>query len=285
MNKEFAWFLGYLLSDGSITRPTYRAKGDETHLQFVCKYDDRELMYKIKSILNSKAKVHNYPEYKSPQSKIRIYDKKEIINKFSDIKSRVPADVIKGYERHFIRGCFDGDGTLSYRKSRKSFRIGFIDEKEEITKWVADTITNTLKLPKKNPRWIKQSNVWETLWEGNIARLIAYWIYHGDINNCCLSRKKRKYCQYVLNNHIFTSEDMEMLYASHVVLDERDEVMPIATSSRTLSWCKTLQYLLHVNSTPVFHNKGIHKYYRLHISDDVFIANMRDTQLFKLSKA
>ena len=45
----------------------------------------------------------------------------------------MPVEKIAGYERHFIRGCFDGDGTLSWRKNRNTFRIGFIDQEENIT--------------------------------------------------------------------------------------------------------------------------------------------------------
>lgn len=285
MNSKMAWFLGYLLSDGAITHPSYRGKGDETHMQFICKYADRELMHKVKAILGIKAVVHDYSEYKSPQPKIRVYDRRDIIDEFSDIKERVPVEAIKGYERDFIRGCVDGDGTISYRASRNAVRFGFIDEKKEITDWVCDTLVDTLMLPPKAPRWVPQNNVWEILWEGNLARLIIWWLYHGDIDDCCLSRKHELYKKYVLDNNTFDNQDQELLYVSHTVLDERNEIMPIADSNRTLAWCKRIQHLLDVNSTPVFHNKGTHKYYRLHIKDSDFIANMRDTQLFELPKA
>lgn len=265
MNEEKAWMLGYLLSDGSIVHPKYRKKGDETHLEFICKYDDREVMYKLKAALNTAAKVQEYPNYKSPQAKLRSYDCKDIVEEYSDIKERVPVNQIKGYERHFIRGLIDGDGTLSYRADRKSFRIGFIDQVQGITQWVSDTICNTLSLPIKLARWSPQNNVWELMWEGNMARLIAWWLYHGNIQHCSLQRKFNKYIAVVLDNRSFTTIDDELLAAVNAYYDNNGEIAFITPGSQTLDWCKRLQKLLSFNTVPVFHNKGKRKYYHLYI--------------------
>ena len=276
MNKAFAWFLGYLLSDGAITHPAYRGKGDETHMQFICKYDDRELMHKVKDILHTKAIVHDYPQYKSPQSKIRVYDRRDVIDRYADIKEKVPAEDIFGFERHFIRGCFDGDGTLSYRVNRGTFRIGFIDEKKEITDWICNTICNNLGLPSKNIRWVPQNHVYEVLWEGKIANIIAWWLYHGDIDICCLSRKKEIYKHRVLEDHLFQNEWQEMLCAANAYVNEDGNIGFCFPSTQTLRWCKILQTILPVHTVPVFHNKGKRKYYQLYIPDKNFVANMRD---------
>lgn len=265
MNKEKAWMLGYLLSDGSIVRPLYRGKGDETHLEFICKYNDKEVMYKLKTVLQTSARVQEYPNYKSPQAKLRPYDCRDIIDEYSDIKQRVPAEKIQGYERHFIRGLIDGDGTLSYRESRKSFRLGFIDQVQGITQWVADTICNTLELPAKQTRWSEQNNVWEIMWEGNIARLIAWWLYHGDIQHCSLQRKLNKYQTIVLNDQSFTDKNNELLQSVNAYYDDTGEIAFITPGNQTLAWCQRLQKLLTFNTVPVFHNKGKRKYYHLYI--------------------
>lgn len=265
MNKEKAWMLGYLLSDGSIARPPYRGKGDETHLEFICKYDDREVMYKLKEVLQTSAKVQEYPNYKSPQAKLRPYDCRDIVNEYSDIKQRVPVEKIQGYERHFIRGLIDGDGTLSYRESRKSFRIGFIDQIQSITQWVADTICNMLSLPIKQARWSEQNNVWEIMWEGNMAKLIAWWLYHGDVQHCSLQRKLDKYRIIVLSNQSFANRDNELLHAVSAYYDNNGEIAFVTPNNQTLVWCQRLQKLLTYNTVPVFHNKGKRKYYHLYI--------------------
>ena len=129
MNKEFAWFLGWLLTDGSITRPTYRGKGDESHIQFCLHVCDEEVLYKIKTVLQTRANVKTYPTYQSQQCKLRVYDRKDIVNDYADIKKHIPKD-IEGYERHFIRGLVEGDGCLHYRESRKTIRINFLNQEK-----------------------------------------------------------------------------------------------------------------------------------------------------------
>lgn len=255
--------MGLLLSDGCINKPKYRKKGDETHLEFICKYSDREVLYKIKDILHTKAKVHDYPDYKSPQSKIRIYDRKDIIERYYDIKTIIPED-IEGYERHFIRGLIDGDGCLYYREKRKSFLIIFVDEYEHIVRWVADTICDALMLPKKNIRHIEKDHIYEIRWEGTIAQLIAYWLYHGDVEHCSLQRKLQKMYDCILNGNKSLTIDQGYIYAAKAYLDNNEIAFP-TNAIRTLDWCHRLQKLLSFNTVPVFHNKGKRKYYRLYI--------------------
>ena len=275
MNKELAWLLGYLLSDGCINKPKYRKKGDETHLEFICKYDDREVLFKIKEILNTRAKVSEYPDYKSPQAKIRIYDRKDLIEEYSNIKTEIPAEKIKGFERHFIRGLIDGDGCLYYRANRDSFVLNFIDEYECITRWVVDTICEKLKLPQKDISYREKDHIWTVSWEGSLARLIAFWLYSGDIENCCLKRKLDKYKEAVLHNQKFNSLDEELIYSVKAYIDENNEIAFKVPSLQTLDWAKRLQKLLSFNTTPVFHNKGRRKYYHLYIPNKP-IVNTRD---------
>lgn len=273
MNKEFAWVLGYLLSDGCINRHVYPNKGDKTHLFFICQYIDNDVLYKVKEILQTRANVNHYPNYSSPRSQLCVYDRKDIIKKYADIKTTIPSD-IKDYERHFIRGLIDGNGTLSLRKARNSFRLGFTNEHEFIVSWVTKTICEQLRLPLKRYRFVPQSNIWEVLWEGNIARVIAYWLYHGDIEHCALKRKLDKYKTDVLDNYNFDSQDNELLYASKAIQTDNTILMQ-APSNKTLAWAHILQNLLSFNTTPVCSNSGQRKYYYLHIPNR--IANMQST--------
>lgn len=271
MNKEIAWFLGFLLSDGSIIRPTYRGKGNEQHISFCIHYKDKEVLYKIKDILHTRAKVHVYPNYKSPQAKIEIYDRKDIEKEFYDIKEHVPVEKIKGYERHFIRGLIDGDGCLYYRKNRgNGLMINFIDEKKEIVDWVNKTICKELNIKYKECTYKEKDHIYSISWEGKIGRLIAWWLYHGDIDNCKLERKYQYYKTYVLDNKSFDNYDKELIYAINTFIEDNKINMNVS-SNLTLDWCKRLQKYLSFNTTPIFKNKGKTKYYFLHIPDTSII--------------
>lgn len=261
MNKEFAWFLGMLVSDGSIVRPTNRGKGDEKRITFCIKNTDKPVLYKIKAILNTGANVREYPNYKSPQAQINIYDRKDIMNDYDDIKTVVPD--IDGYERHFIRGICDGDGCLNYRVNRNSFRINFINEHYEIVKWISNTLSDNLLIEYKEPKFKECDNLYIIEWEGKIARLIAWYLYHGSIDNCCLDRKKDYYKKYVLDDNDVSGND-EIVKALN--LDILNDTMCMnVNASKTLNWCHIVKNIINLNVTPVPQNKGKTKYYALHI--------------------
>lgn len=263
MNKDFAWFLGTLLSDGSLTTPTYRKKGDESFIQYCIHIKDKEMLYKIKNIINTRANILEYPEYKSPQCKINVYDRKDIMKEYSDIKTVVP-NSIKDYERHFIRGIVDGDGNLYYRANRNSFSFSVINEHKNIIEWISKTLSENLMIPYKEPRHIPHDHIYEYRVEGNIAKLIAWWLYHGDIEDCRLERKYDYYNKYVLNN-LCLYGDEELLKAVNASYINDNHITTNVQSYKTLEWCHRLQGLLSFRTTPVFHNKGKTKYYQLYI--------------------
>lgn len=260
MNKEFAWFLGTLLSDGSITRPTC----DTTHIQYCIHVKDVECLYKIKEILGTSAKVHEYPHYKSPQCKIRVYDRKDIIENYNNIKSEIPSDIV-GYERHFIRGIVDGDGCLNYRPSRDSFRINIINEKLNIVQWCSQMIYEYLDIPYKEPKHVEYDHIYRIEYEGRVARLIAWWLYHGDIEKCVLKRKHEYYKHYVLRDNDSLDNDVTLLEATMCTYIDDNNITTNMPSYKTLEWCHRIQRQLSFNTVPVFHNKGKTKYYHLYI--------------------
>lgn len=263
MTKEFAWFLGFLLTDGCINKPAYRNKGDETHIEFCIHIKDEEALHKIKNIVQTRANIRTYPNYQSPQAKLCIYDRKDIITKYENIKTVIPSD-ITGYERHFIRGLIDGDGCLYKRKNRNEFVVNFIDEYYDIVEWVNTTISLLLGVNKKLITRKECDHVYTMTYSSKEARLVAWWLYHGDIDHCCLSRKLDYYKEHVLNYNIFNNQDDELIYAIQGSITN-DSIIPNAMASKTLYWCHILQSLLSIKCNPICTNKGKTKYYYLHI--------------------
>lgn len=263
MTKDFAWFLGWLFTDGYIPKEGSKAY-NKGIMQFICKYSDTEVLYKIKNILETKTNVHEYPNYKSPQSKLDIYDCKEISYKYQDIKNNIPVDDIKDFERHFIRGVVDGDGCIHYRKARDSIILNITNADSKSLQWITDTITNKLLLPAKKIKPVIRDNTNVVKWEGNIAKLIVWWLYHGNIENCCLLRKYNKYKEAILHNKEFENYNEELLYAVNAQI-EKNEIGFNVPSLNSLDWAKRLQSLLSYKTQPVFHNPGKRKYYKLYI--------------------
>ena len=268
MDKYFSWFLGFLASDGSIVRPTYRRKGDESHISFCIHHDDGEVLYKIKEILKTKANVRLYPNYDSPQAQINIYDRKDIICDFEDIKDIVPNGVLM---RHYIRGVCDGDGCLAYRFNRNSFRINIVNESYGILNSICTEISNIFNISKKKPRWKSQDNLYIIEWEGKIARLIAWWLYSGDIDGCVLQRKLDKYIEFVLCGEENRFKPDEIFVATgnkgeYLINKHSDGIIisMMVDSRNSLRWAKIFSKIIK-RSTPIPVNKGQRKYYSLYI--------------------
>lgn len=262
MTKDFAWFLGWLFTDGHIPQ-----KGSSLYksglLSFNCQHSDTEVLHKIKNILNSSANVCEYPDYKSPQSQLRIYNK-NLSSKYENIKHCIPIDEIKNFERHFIRGVVDGDGCIHYRESRNSIILNITNADSESLQWITNTITNKLLLPCKNIKPVIHDNTNVVKWEGNVAKLIVWWLYHGDIDSCCLLRKYNKYKEVILHNKKFKNYDEELLYAVNAQIED-NEIGFNVPSLNSLDWAKRLQNLLSYKTQPIYHNPGRRKYYKLYI--------------------
>lgn len=263
MNSHFAWFLGTLVSDGSIVRPIYRGKGDETHIAYCMHINDVDILEKIKRIVKTKSKILLYPHYQSPQCKIYIHDKKDIIAKYNSIKTSIPDD-IAGFERHFLRGICDGDGCLSYRKNRNSFRINLINQNKDIINWCSKVISEQLLIEYKEPKFKSRDNIYIVEWEGRIGKLIIWWLYHGDIQNMVLARKHNFYVEKILSKQIFSNPIEEFLYAVGAT-QEPGKILPNIDAGNTLKWCHIIQKQLPYTTTPIFSNKGQSKYYYLHV--------------------
>lgn len=267
MTKEFAWFLGFLLTDGCINKPAYRSKGDETHIEFCIHIKDEEILHKIKNILGTRAAVKTYPNYASPQAKLCIYDRKDVVYDYHNIKTVIP-ESIKGYERHFIRGLIDGDGCLYKRKNRNEFIIDFIDEYQNIVEWVNSAIASILHINKKKIVYRDYDHIYTLRYSSKEARLIAWWLYHGDIQHCCLQRKYDYYKHYVLDDKKFDDSDAELLYAIQGA-KMLNMIVPNVMASKTLYWCHILQNVLSVKCNPICTNKGKTKYYYLYLPQPI----------------
>jgi hypothetical protein len=115
-SPEMAWALGLLLTDGHI-------HGNNVKLALV----DIDLLEKVKNLLNlskpiitsqqsyDKSKLIHYLAFSSRRmredlNKLGFIEKKSLKLLFPE----VPAE----YKRHFIRGCWDGDGSIFFDQKR-----------------------------------------------------------------------------------------------------------------------------------------------------------------------
>lgn len=127
-SEEMAYILGYWFADGCITRRNDMKNGFSYLCQFGSK--DKEQLEKINTLLDSNYKISeyiktmdnkNFTNYSLHLRSKKIYDdiiklggreRKSLIARFPNIP--------RNYIRHFIRGYFDGDGSISIRNNNYS---------------------------------------------------------------------------------------------------------------------------------------------------------------------
>ena len=170
-SPEMAWVLGLIFSDGNL----FVDKGNNARISIAQK--ETELLDKVKILMNCNARLYHSPRkvYDDVVSgelyTLQIQDKKI----FSDLISlglvenkSLTVDfpnIPKEYVRHFIRGCWDGDGSVflergkglsarirtSFVSGSLSFIKGMLYELEKAGLKKRNIYTSTYK--RKNPSY------------------------------------------------------------------------------------------------------------------------------------
>lgn len=132
--EEKAYWLGFLMADGAI--PSVGKNKDYSRLNVILKEDDKEHLEKLLKALDSdyeiKTKeINDKRGFTSNRCEIKI-SSKELVNDLISHgvvpqktgKELIP-DIKPELVRHFIRGYFDGDGSLAKSKSGNKFSYSF----------------------------------------------------------------------------------------------------------------------------------------------------------------
>lgn len=126
--EEFAYFLGFFYADGYNNQKT-------GHINISLKYEDLEILEKFSKLFfgNRPIKIYNVKCQTNKNNKICnlsignkeltkiLYDFGASQNK--TFKVRFPFWINKNLQRHFIRGYFDGDGSITKYKNKYGLNI------------------------------------------------------------------------------------------------------------------------------------------------------------------
>lgn len=193
--EEKAYWLGFLMADGCV----YQGTGTTYRLQINLKYDDLPHLNKFQQAIGSdyKIQIKKVNESKAAQLKINstemckdlialgVIPRKSIVCTMPYIHN----DLI----RHFIRGYFDGDGSVHLtlgEKVNKQFSIcGGQPMLREINKHLNITL-----------RDLKRGNDLFIIETGNKDDMLRLYNYLYDEATVYLQRKKRNFdlIQYLL---------------------------------------------------------------------------------------
>lgn len=201
--EEKAYILGFISSDGYINRKL-------NHIKVDLKYIDKDILLKIKDAMeytgeikeySYRNKVSNY-EYENKICRLIICNKKLVDSLYEygvvQCKSNTIGFPFNKIEtelyRHYIRGYFDGDGSISIYKEKNnslSLNITSSDKMCCDIKNILENIFVGVKIYKYHRKESNKNNSTIIISNKKYVTDIMNWMYNKS--NIYLDRKYHKY--------------------------------------------------------------------------------------------
>lgn len=186
-SPEMAYVLGWFFSDGNVS-------SDKGSISIHLNKKDHYILEKMKNLMESTRPIDSYSNssYLRLDSKILAQDlinlrcvpKKSLFLEFPDIPPQ--------YLSHFIRGFFDGDGSIHFNKPN-TIKVTFISTKQFLEKLQIE-LNNILGLRIGSLQ--RQIKMCIALYYGDDARKLCDWMYENS-KDLYLIRKKERFDKHI----------------------------------------------------------------------------------------
>lgn len=186
-SPEMAYVLGFFFSDGEVS-------SDLRFVRIHLHKKDHLILEKINRLFESKRPIGNYKEASMLRLNSLILVKylinlgcvprKSLVLKFPKIKDE--------YLSHFVRGYFDGDGSIHFNKPN-TIKITFVGTKEFIEE-LQRRLNRSLKI-KINPIY-KDKKIYVCRYYSEDARKLGEWMYKNS-KSLYLYRKKDRFDKHM----------------------------------------------------------------------------------------
>ena len=189
--EEKAYWLGFLYADGCVHSNNYEISVNIT---------DKEHIEKFKAAI--KAFNHNITEIQDKR-----FQNAKTLYQFSIKDKQLHQDLIKwgcipqksllinkipniprDYVSHFLRGYFDGDGSLHYLRGTNNYRISFVGTKDFLNDIQKELQTNV----SLQSNIAGKAYVLQIAGRRQVERILNY-LYNNSKENNRLNRKYQKY--------------------------------------------------------------------------------------------
>lgn len=202
-NENMAWLLGFLAADGSIEK-------DRNIIKLSLSTVDKEILEKIRKEIQLESEVKDYQTSEGYNvSKIQWSSeqhKKDLakygITPQKTFKLIPPYQLNKKFWKDYIRGFWDGDGSITLLKNNyNSLEWQLVSGTKEILEFIVNYFYEEYNIPKVNINFINRhgNNVYTILYSTNASKKI-YEIFYSNPNCLSLKRKKDKYTTIIQNS-------------------------------------------------------------------------------------
>lgn len=192
--KEKAYWLGFLYADGCVHTNNYEISINITDLDHVKKFKDaiKATNHQITATKDSRFKDSKelyQLSIKDKQLHQDLIDKGCVPQK-SLILDKIP-NIPRDYVSHFIRGYFDGDGSLHYLQGTDNFRISFVGTKEFLQDIQKELLVTQISLAQGSTG---KAYTLQIAGRKQIMRILDY-LYKDSDDSIRLDRKYQKYLE------------------------------------------------------------------------------------------
>ena len=188
---EKAYWLGFLYADGCVHSNNYEISINITDKEHIEKFKKAigAINHRITETIDSRwknAKTLYQFSIKDKQLHSDLVKWGCIPQKSLQLNSfpNIPRDYIS----HFIRGYFDGNGSLHYLQGTNNFRISFLGTQEFLKEIQKETQTTQISLAKGTG----QAYVLQIAGRKQVVRILEY-LYRDSEEKTRLDRKYKKY--------------------------------------------------------------------------------------------
>lgn len=187
-SPKMAYVLGWFFSDGNVS-------SKENQINIHINQKDHAILEKIKAVLSSNRPIGTYSNssYLRINSEMLTKDiirlgckpRKSLILRFPRIEDE--------FLPHFIRGYFDGDGSITFNKPNviKIYFLGTKDFLEEMQRRLNKVLGLAIR------SLYAHHNIWLCRYYGDDARKLSNWMYE-NAEDLYLKRKKERFDKHIM---------------------------------------------------------------------------------------
>lgn len=199
--NNMAYILGLIASDGNIAKK-------ENLITIELLSTDKEILEKIKNVTESSREIKDYIKSSTNQevSKFCVWSKtwKDDLKKYNIVPDKTfilqpPTFLDDKFFPDFLRGFFDGDGSISKRDYGNVFEIGCASK--TMIDWFIDKMGNLYGIPCQYSSYVITHELMYKLFIGKSFLLPkVYNLLYGNNPELFLQRKKNKFNSLVINS-------------------------------------------------------------------------------------
>lgn len=197
-NSLMAYWLGFLAADGYVP-------SDNNEVAICLATTDRKHLELWKKDIQAEKEIKDYQDNKGHfNSKLIVTSPhmREQLAKYGIVPNKTkvfhfPQNLDRQYWKDFIRGYFDGDGSIQYLNSNKAIRFNLIAYNDDILETIMDFFEEDYGIPRVNIQY-SENKVPRIDYSTNSSKKLFQILYYPGCR--CLERKYLKFVEAIKKN-------------------------------------------------------------------------------------